>query len=182
MQRRSFLQTSTVASLASLASAEGSKAGPTSEKAEGDPVDLLTSNLNPQIQHARDVALAILKPTASELERGLRLHAESIVFDSYGFSPRAAIDGDVLAATMEAGASPQEIEDLQEDMTMTRYVTDPVEQQEYQKCMAGFRSHLHFSERRPGMSGSAATDQTPGSIQFCYGSDARLRGQGRRPC
>ena len=131
MQRRSFLQTSTVASLASLTLTEGAKAGPATEKVEGDPADRLTSNLNPQIQHARDVALSILKPNASELERGLRLHSESIVFDSYGFSPRAAINGEVLAAEIEAGASDQEVEDLQEDMTMTRYVTDAAEQQEY---------------------------------------------------
>ncbi|MFO0999782.1 MAG: membrane dipeptidase [Planctomycetaceae bacterium] len=131
MQRRSFLQTSTVASLASLALADVAKAGPATEKVEGDPIDRLTSHLNPQIQHARDVALAILKPTALELERGLRLHSESIVFDSYGFSPRAAINGEVLAAEIEAGASDQEVEDLQEDMTMTRYVTDAAEQQEY---------------------------------------------------
>lgn len=117
--------------MASLASAEGAKAGPATEKAEGDSVDRLTSHLNPQIQHARDVALAILKPSMSELERGLRLHSESIVFDSYGFSPRAAINGEVLGAEIEAGASDQEVEDLQEDMTMTRYVTDAAEQQEY---------------------------------------------------
>lgn len=131
MQRRSFLQTSTLVSMASFASAEGAKAGSATEKAEGDSVERLTSHLNPQIQHARDVALAILKPSASELERGLRLHSESIVFDSYGFSPRAAINGEVLAAEIEAGASDHEVEDLQEDMTMTRYVTDAAEQQEY---------------------------------------------------
>lgn len=131
MQRRSFLQTSTLVSMASFASAEGEKAGSAIEKAEGDSVERLTSHLNPQIQHARDVALAILKPSASELERGLRLHSESIVFDSYGFSPRAAINGEVLAAEIEAGASDHEVEDLQEDMTMTRYVTDAAEQQEY---------------------------------------------------
>ncbi len=117
--------------MATLASAEDAKAGLVAEKAEEDPVDRLTRHLNPQIQHARDVALAILKPTATELERGLRLHSESIVFDSYGFSPRAAINGDVLAAEIEAGASDQEMEDLQEDMTMTRYVTEAAEQQEY---------------------------------------------------
>jgi membrane dipeptidase len=117
--------------MASLASAEGAKAGLATEKAEGDSVDRLTSHLNPQIQYARDVALAILKPSMSELERGLRLHSESIVFDSYGFSPRAAINGEVLGAEIEAGASDQEVEDLQEDMTMTRYVTDAAEQQEY---------------------------------------------------
>jgi len=133
LQRRSFLQASTLASLASVASSGA--ADEASSKSDGEnSMRLLTENLNPQIQHARDVALAILKPSAAELERGLRLHAESIVFDSYGFSPRAAIDGDLLAATIEAGASPQEIEDLQEDMTMTRYVTDPAEQQEYQSA------------------------------------------------
>lgn len=129
MQRRSFLQASAVASLASAGVSH------TSASADGEnSMRLLTDNLNPQIQHARDIALEILKPSAAELERGLRLHAESIVFDSYGFSPRAAIDGDVMAATMEAGASPQEIEDLQEDMTMTRYITDPAEQHEYQSA------------------------------------------------
>ena len=87
---------------------------------DGDPIDRLTNNLNPQIQHARDVALSILKPSAAELERGLRLHSESIVFDSYGFSPRAAINGDQLAAEIEAGASDQEIEDLQESPAFFR--------------------------------------------------------------
>ena len=134
MQRRSFLQTSTIASLASLATTGGVKAAAGMSASDGDPIDRLTNNLNPQIQHARDVALSILKPSAAELERGLRLHSESIVFDSYGFSPRAAINGDLLAAEIEAGASDQEVEDLQEDMTMTRYVTDAIEQQEYRNA------------------------------------------------
>jgi len=134
MQRRSFLQTSTIASLASLATTGGVKAAAGMSASDGDPIDRLTNNLNPQIQHARDVALSILKPSAAALGRGLRLHSESIVFDSYGFSPRAAINGDLLAAEIEAGASDQEIEDLQEDMTMTRYVTDAIEQQEYRNA------------------------------------------------
>ncbi len=91
----------------------------------------LTERLNPKIAAARDTALRILKPSANELERGLRLHAESLVFDSYGFSPRAAIDGNALAKAIEAGASRIEIKDLQEEMAMTRVATDPVEQQEY---------------------------------------------------
>ena len=91
----------------------------------------LTDRLNPQIQRARDVAMEILKPSNKETERGLRLHAESVVFDAYGFSPRAAIDGDALTAAVEAGASDIELKDLREEMSMTRYVTDPVEQQEY---------------------------------------------------
>lgn len=96
-----------------------------------DPLAALTERLNPQVQHAREVALSLLKPTALELERGLRLHAESLVFDAYGFSPRAAIDGAALAAAMEQGASGIELQDLREEMSMTRCVTDPVEEQEY---------------------------------------------------
>ena len=130
MQRRSFLQSSAAMSIASVHAGSGSPNARGKDVAE-DPVLRMTQNLNPQIQHARDAALSVLKPTAAELERGLRLHAESLVFDSYGFSPRAAIDGDVMSAAMEGGASEQELEDLQEDMTMTRYVTDPLEQQEY---------------------------------------------------
>lgn len=83
------------------------------------------------MQQARNVTLDLLKPSPAQLERGLRLHAESFVFDSYGFSPRAAIDGTTPGAVIEAGASQQEVEDLQEDMTMTHYVTDAVEQREY---------------------------------------------------
>lgn len=52
-----------------------------------NPVSALTERLNPQVQHTREVALKILNPTPKELERGLRLHAESIVFDAYGFAP-----------------------------------------------------------------------------------------------
>ncbi len=91
----------------------------------------LTERLNPKIAAARETALRILKPSPKELERGLRLHAESIVFDSYGFSPRAAVDGDALAKAAEAGASAIELKDLREEMTMTRVATDPVEGQEY---------------------------------------------------
>lgn len=91
----------------------------------------MTTRLKPAMQHAREVALNLLKPTPQELERGLRLHAESVVFDSYGFSPRAAVDGEKLAAEIEAGASDLELQDLREEMSMTRYATDPLEREEY---------------------------------------------------
>ncbi|WP_417731611.1 dipeptidase [Rosistilla oblonga] len=96
-----------------------------------DPVAELSTRLNPSIQAAREAGLKILKPSPAELDRGLRLHAESIVFDSYGFSPRAAVDGDAIAAAIEAGASHDQVKDMREEMSMTRYVSDPVEQQEY---------------------------------------------------
>lgn len=96
-----------------------------------DSIDGLTTRLNPKIQASREVALGILKPSSAELDRGLKLHAESLIFDAYGFGPRAAVDGDALAAAVESGASQVELKDLREEMTMTRFVTDPVQQQEF---------------------------------------------------
>ena len=91
----------------------------------------LTERLNPKIASLREAALKILQPTPSELEKGLRLHADSVVFDSYGFSPRAAVDGEELAKLVKNGASTIELDDVREDMMMTRVATDPVQQQEY---------------------------------------------------
>ncbi|MAI70221.1 MAG: dipeptidase [Rhodopirellula sp.] len=91
----------------------------------------LTERLNPRIASLRQAAMKILQPTPMELDRGLRLHAESVVFDSYGFSPRAAVDGDALAKLVKSGASSIELDDVREDMMMTRVATDPVQQQEY---------------------------------------------------
>ncbi len=42
-----------------------------------------------------------------------------------------AVDGDALVAACEAGVSASELQDLREEMTMTRVATDAVEQQEY---------------------------------------------------
>ncbi|MEQ8785941.1 MAG: membrane dipeptidase [Pirellulaceae bacterium] len=130
MQRRTFLQTTAALSLLGLSR----HASATALVDSDDAVARLTERLNPQVQQARDVALNILKPTAKELEHGLRLHAESLVFDGYAFSPRAAVDGDALAAAVEAGASDLELQDLREEMSMTRYAVDPVEEQEYREA------------------------------------------------
>ncbi|MCO6454681.1 MAG: membrane dipeptidase [Pirellulaceae bacterium] len=129
MQRRTFLNILAAGTMSGLA-----RTGLGAAADEPPSVDSLTERLNPAIQHARDVALNLLKPSAAELERGLRLHAESVVFDAYGFSPRAAIDGQALAATVEAGASDIELQDLREEMSMTRCVTDPVEELEYRQA------------------------------------------------
>lgn len=87
--------------------------------------------LNRQIQHAREVALSVLKPTPVQLEHGMRLHAESVVFDAYGFAPRSAVDGDALAQLVEEGCSYLEYKDMNEDMSMTRCVTDAAERAEF---------------------------------------------------
>ncbi|MEN6301181.1 MAG: membrane dipeptidase [Armatimonadia bacterium] len=87
--------------------------------------------MNDQVQKCWDVALAMLKPTQAQLEHGLELHRASVVCDTYGFAPNAALDGDALAKAMEEGASDAEIADMREDMGMTRWATVPQEREEF---------------------------------------------------
>jgi membrane dipeptidase len=86
---------------------------------------------NQVIQEARQAALEILKPSEKDLQHGLELHADSLVFETYGFAPRAAVDGDAIRDAAEAGASEIELKDLREEMSMTRFATDPVERAEF---------------------------------------------------
>ena len=86
---------------------------------------------NEVIQKNRRAALAELKPTAAQLDRGLKLHAESLVFDTYGFAPRCAVDGAALARLAEANASVMEIKDARERMMMVRCVDNAAEREEF---------------------------------------------------
>lgn len=132
-RRRDFLKGAVPLALTGLAAGGATaRAQLKTASGRGDPLAGLTANLNPKIQGYRDAALKILQPSPRDLERGLRLHAESLVFDSYGFSPRAAIDGEALKKAALAGASDIELTDLREEMSMTRYVTDPVEKSDYE--------------------------------------------------
>jgi len=100
--------------------------------ADRDP--LLTSQ-NPVISRCRDVALEVLKPTRRQLEHGLELHRQSLVFDAYGFAPRAALDAAVIKAAIQAGASDGELQDLEEAMGMTRAASVPEERAEFAEAL-----------------------------------------------
>ncbi len=86
---------------------------------------------NERIERARQAAMDVLKPNKRDLEHGLELHANSIVVESYGFSPRLSPDGDAVRAAIEGGASEIELQDLLEEMSSIRCVTDPAERDEY---------------------------------------------------
>ena len=88
--------------------------------------------MNEKIQTARDVALNILKPSQSDLEHGLELHENALVIESYGLGLRAPIDPDPVNSAIEEGASDRELQDLTEDMGMTRWALTPELRQEYQ--------------------------------------------------
>ncbi|MFO7947451.1 MAG: membrane dipeptidase [Armatimonadota bacterium] len=90
--------------------------------------------MNERIERYRQVALDALQPSEADLEHGLELHEHSLVCDSYGFAPRAAIDGDEMARAIEEGASEAELKDMREDMTMTRWATDEREKAEFMEA------------------------------------------------
>jgi membrane dipeptidase len=92
---------------------------------------------NQTIARVKQIALDILKPSQKQIEHGLKLHSESLVFDGYAFSPRTSTGPVIIAKMMEDGASEVEIQDATEDMGMTRAVTDLREREEF---MMAFRA------------------------------------------
>lgn len=86
---------------------------------------------NPAIDKPREIALKLLKPTQAQLERAWELHFGSVVFESYGFAPRCAIDGQAMNEAIQAGASAAELGDLRESMSMNRHATSERERREF---------------------------------------------------
>ena len=85
-------------SLANVSASQSSKIG---DNARLD--ELIQANQT--IARARQIALDILKPATKQLEHGLKLHAESLIFDGYAFSPRTSTDPVIIAKMIEDGAS-----------------------------------------------------------------------------
>lgn len=75
---------------------------------------------NPTIDKPREIALGLLKPTQAQLEHAWELHFGSVVFESYGFAPRFAVDAGQMNAAIQEGASSEELSDLRESMMMNR--------------------------------------------------------------
>lgn len=132
--RRDFLQTSAAAMAASATATAWAQADTSGQTPpERDPL-LITSN--PAVIKGRDAALDVLRPTPAQLQHGLELHRHSLVFDVYGFAPRAAMDGEALAALDAAGGSDQELQDLREEMGMTRAATSAQEREEFREAFS----------------------------------------------
>ncbi|MCW0219826.1 MAG: dipeptidase [Prosthecobacter sp.] len=86
---------------------------------------------NPTIDKPREIALGLLKPTQAQIERAWELHFGSVVFESYGFAPRFAVDGEKINEAIREGASSAELADLRESMTMSRGTSNERERQEF---------------------------------------------------
>lgn len=129
--RRQLLQYATAGAGLLPVLAAGAEPGLEAERAAPERIAAKIA-ANETIQRARQAALDILKPKPKDLEHGIALHSQSLVFDGYAFAPTAAIDGTALAKAMEEGASDSELQDLTETMTMTRCVSDPAEREEFE--------------------------------------------------
>src|SRR5690606_146415 len=133
--RRDFLKISGVAGLglAGTGILEGFAKGfsPLDPKDSSNSGNPYSFHINDAMKEAYQAALNILKPSKKELEHGLELHRNSVVIDCYGFIPRAAVDGQRIKAAIEDQASPLEIQDLQEDMSMSRFVEHEREREEF---------------------------------------------------
>lgn len=117
MDRRHFVATSASLALASSVSATS----------PDTPVKLTAA-----MEQAREAGLKALKPTTNQFEKGLKLHAESLVFDAYGFAPRAALDNEAVRKAYDAGASDAELQDMREEMGMIRCASDAAERAEFE--------------------------------------------------
>lgn len=139
LPRRQFLGAAaglSAASLAMTASAQEKDSTPAPPPSATPRPHPLMATAHAGIARVRDAALAILRPTPAELERGLALHRESLVFDSYGFAPRAAVDGAALKTLDEQGkASDAEMQDAREEMGMIRPALSTLESEEFHEAM-----------------------------------------------
>ena len=124
---------------------------------------------NEVVEQSRLLGLEVLKPNARDLAHGLELHSASTVFDVYGFSPNAAVDGERLADAVKAGASDIELQDLEEDMRMTRYVTDAAERAEY--LQAWETSGVTCVFQNAGEEGSSPLRLLKRLARFTYATD-----------
>ncbi len=169
MNRREFFKVGTALSLAAGTSIPGAETSP--EVYEMDPDRQKAAEK--KIAAAREIALSILKPTPKQLEHGLELHANSLVIESYGFSPRAAVDGAALTRAYEAGASDEELADLREEMSMTCYVHDIGERTEYMTAWKA--SGVTCILQNAGEEGNAIDRLTKRLARYTYVTD-RLGG------
>lgn len=90
----------------------------------------LTSS-NEKIDKARLAALSLLSPSERDMAHGLELHRNSLVFESYGFAPRCAVDGAAIQQALDANGSDAEVADLRLDMMLSRAADDEGERREF---------------------------------------------------
>ena len=87
-----------------------------------------------KIKRAWECGLELLKISEKDLEHGLELHRESIVFDSYGFAPAAPPDSDAICGIIDEGAGTRETQDLREESRSLGMLRSKALLQEYREA------------------------------------------------
>ena len=126
-------------------------------------------HMNEKIKSAYNTALNILKPTKAQLEHGLELHRNSIVFDSYGFQPMASVDADRVISAVKENASVTELHDLTEDMERTRYINVEKERKEFENAWKASGVTCVF--QNAGEEGNAIERLLKRLARFTYATD-----------
>ena len=90
--------------------------------------------MNAAIEHARNIALDLLKPSASQLEHGLELHSQVLVAESYGLGLHAPVVPEELNALVDANASSVELRDLSEEHGMLGWLRTAELRREYREA------------------------------------------------
>ena len=137
IDRRRFLKATLVSTLVggnsdlriSKAAAAEAAAGPEPEKPGA-----ASPGIPDEIERLRAAALDVLKPSDADLQHGLELHQQSVVFDCYGFAPQAPLDLKAFEIIRDSGASDRELDDLRGEMSATRCVTDAAVQAEFKRA------------------------------------------------
>jgi hypothetical protein len=76
---------------------------------------------HPEIRKSWEFGLSVLKPSAAELEKGLRIHRDAMVFDADGFTARAVLEGNAMGHAAVSNLTDLEITDLRQESGMTRW-------------------------------------------------------------
>lgn len=85
-----------------------------------------------KIDLCRDIALAVLKPSKRDLEHGLELHRNALVWDAYSFAPSGAIPAEYAATLAQECLDCDERTNLLEQYRQVDFLEDPDMRTEYQ--------------------------------------------------
>lgn len=78
-----------------------------------------------------ETALRLLQPTQAELERGLSIHYDTLVAESYSLGLHSTVDCDFLNHEIQSGATPLEFKDLIEEEWMLGWLRSIADRQRF---------------------------------------------------
>ena len=79
----------------------------------------------------RNYGIKLLQPSAKDLEHGLELHKNSLVWDAYGFSPNGPVDGALADRLVDEKVHPEDFTDAMEAYRQTKFLKDDTFRKEY---------------------------------------------------